>query len=392
MSMENFSFCSPTEFVVGKGVHLEAGRKVKKYGGTKALIHYGGQSAKKSGLLAAVRKSLEESGVSCWELGGVQPNPRADLVYEGIELCRREGIDFLLAVGGGSSIDSSKAISMGVPYAGDFWDFYEGKAHPQESLPLGVVLTIPAAGSEGSNSTVISRPELGMKLGAGAQILRPAFALMNPELTYTLPPYQTAAGAVDIMAHVMERYFTPTTGVDLTDRLCEAVLKTMVANVPVALADPENYDARANIMWAGTLAHNDLLGTGRAEDWGSHMMEHELSALYDVAHGAGLAVVFPAWLRYQMEVDIPRFVQFANRVFGVEIDREHPERTAERGIKALKAFFRDIGMPTNFKELGAKEEDIPKMAANCHMNNGDKLGQFRPLDLGQIEDIYRMML
>lgn len=392
MSMENFSFCSPTEFVVGKGVQLEAGRKAKKYGGRKVLIHYGGQSAKKSGLLDAVRKSLEGSGLSCWELGGVQPNPRADLVYEGIELCRREGIDFLLAVGGGSAIDSAKAISMGVPYAGDFWDFYEGTARPQASLPLGVVLTIPAAGSEGSNSTVISRPELGLKLGSGSQLLRPVFALMNPELTYTLPPYQTAAGATDIMAHVMERYFTPTTGVDLTDRLCEALLKTMVANVPVALAEPENYDARANIMWAGTLAHNDLLGTGRAEDWGSHMMEHELSALYDVAHGAGLAVVFPAWLRYQMDADIPRFVQFANRVFGVEIDREHPERTAERGIEALKNFFRSIGMPTDFQELGAKEEDIPKMVANCHLNNNGKLGQFRPLDQKQIEEIYRMML
>lgn len=391
MSMMNFSFCSPTEFVVGKGVHLEVGKKIKKYGGSKVMIHYGGQSAQKSGLLDAVKKALEESGLSYVELGGVLPNPRADLVYEGIELCRKEGVDFLLAVGGGSAIDSAKAISVGVPYEGDFWDFFEGKVRAESGLPLGVVLTIPAAGSEGSSNTVISRLDLGLKYGAGGQVFRPIFALMNPELTYTLPPYQTAAGAVDIMSHVMERYFTPTTGVDLTDRLCEAVLKTMIADLPVALAEPKNYDARANIMWASTLAHNDLLGTGRAQDWGSHAIEHELSALYDVTHGAGLAVVFPAWLRYQYKVDVPRFVQFANRVFGIEIDHENPERTALKGIEALKDFYRSVGMPVTFAELGAREEDIPKLAANVRLN-GEKLGQFNPLDRKQIEEVYRMML
>ncbi|HCJ42334.1 MAG TPA: NADH-dependent alcohol dehydrogenase, partial [Ruminococcus sp.] len=264
--MNDFNFYSPTEFVFGRGRECETGRYVKKYGGSRVLIHFGGGSAVKSSLLDKVKKSLEEEGVAYFELGGVKPNPRDTLVYEGIELCRREGIDFILAVGGGSVIDSAKAIAMGVPYEGDFWDFYSGKS-PSAALPVGTVLTIAAAGSEGSGDTVITKEDGLLKRGAGSDLLRPRFSILDPELTCTLPPYQTACGITDIMAHVFERYFTPTTEVEITDRLCEAVLLTMIKETPRVIADPNNYQARANIMWAGTVAHNDIVGVGRSQDW-----------------------------------------------------------------------------------------------------------------------------
>lgn len=353
------------------------------------LIHYGGGSVVKSGLLDRVRDSLKKAGLVTFELGGVKPNPRDTLIYKGIELCRKEKIDLILAVGGGSAIDSSKAIAVGVPYKGDFWDLYSGK-EPKEKLPVGVVLTIPAAGSEGSVGSVVTKEEGKLKRSCDYDIMRPHFAIMNPELTFTLPQYQTACGAADIMAHVFERYLTNTKGVDFTDRLCEAVLSTIYNNAPIVMKNPNDYDARANIMWAGMVAHNDLVGVGREGDWSSHLIEHELSGLYDVAHGTGLAVIFPAFMRYQYKHDVMRFAQLAARVFGVSMNFEDPEKTALEGIDRLEAFFRSMGLPTTFAELGAKEEDIPLLASKVNMNNGDLVGYFNPLTRKQIEEVYRL--
>ncbi len=329
--MNNFTFYSPTYFVFGKDTEREAGHYVKRFGGTKVLIHYGSGSVVRSGLLDRVKASLEQEGIEYVLLGGVLPNPRSGLVYEGIELCKKESINFVLAVGGGSAIDSAKAIAAGAVYDGDFWDFFEGKP-ADKALKVGTVLTIAAAGSEGSENTVITKEEGMLKRGAGGEALRPVFSILNPELTQTLPAYQTAAGATDIMAHVFERYFTPTKEVEITDRLCEGILQTMIKEVPRAIADPNNYDARANIMWAGMVAHNDIVGVGRDQDWSSHGIEHELSALYDVAHGAGLAVIFPAWMTYVMKQDVSRFAQLAVRLWGVPMDFVNPEVTARRQV------------------------------------------------------------
>ena len=327
--MENFEFYSPTRIIFGRGTEEKVGELTKEYG-TKVLLHYGGGSIKKYGLYDKVVKSLQDAGVDFIELGGVQPNPRLGLVKEGIKICRENDIDFILAVGGGSVIDSAKAISLGVPYEGDVWDFFMGKALPEKNLPVGVVLTIPAAGSESSNSVVITKEEGLLKRSCNNDINRPVFAIMNPELTFTLPPYQTASGVVDMMAHIMERYFTHQTDVDLTDGLCESMLKTIMKNALIVMEEPDNYDARAELMWAGTLAHNGLVGTGRIGDWASHAIEHELSAMYDVAHGAGLAVVFPAWMKYVYKHNVNRFAQFAVNVFNVDYDFANPERTPWR--------------------------------------------------------------
>ena len=386
--MNNFNFYSPTEFVFGKGRESECGTYVKKYGGSKVLIHYGGQSAQKSGLLDRVKKSLTESGIPFTELGGVKPNPRDSLVYKGIDLCRRENVDFILAVGGGSVIDSSKAIAMGVVYDGDFWDFYSGK-RAEKALPVGTVLTIAAAGSEGSGDSVITKEDGMLKRGAGSDVIRPRFSVMDPELTQTLPAYQTACGATDIMAHVFERYFTNTREVEITDRLCEAVLLTMVKETPRVIADPNNYEARANIMWAGTVAHTNIVGVGRQQDWNSHRIEHELSALYDCAHGAGLAVIMPAWMEFVYKHNVMRFCQMATRVFGCQMDFENPENTARAGIKAFRAFLHSIGMPINFAELGANEEDIPALVEKHGVGDG-KTGGFVPLSADDIAQIYRI--
>ncbi len=387
--MNNFDFCSPTYFVFGKERENETGKYVVKFGGKKILLHYGGESAKKSGLLDSVKKSLEEEKVSYVELGGVLPNPRSGLVYEGISLCRKEQVDFILAVGGGSVIDSAKAIAMGVLYEGDFWDFFSGKS-PQKALPLGTVLTIAAAGSEGSGDTVITKEEGMLKRGAGGDCLRPKFSILNPELTMTLPAYQTACGATDIMAHVFERYFTNTKEVEVTDRLCEAVLLTMINETPKAIKDPNDYGARANIMWAGMVAHNNIVGVGREQDWNSHGIEHELSALYDCAHGAGLAVIVPAWMSYVVEHhDCMRFAQMAVRVFGCQMDFENPKATALEGISALKKFLSSIGMPINFKELGAKKEDIPLLVEKFGIGDG-KTGGYVALDKNAIRAIYEL--
>ncbi|WP_058486663.1 iron-containing alcohol dehydrogenase [Defluviitalea phaphyphila] len=391
--MDNFTFYSPTYFIFGKNTEKDTGKYVKRFGGNKVLIHYGGGSVIRSGLLDRIKVSLDEEEIEYIELGGVKPNPRSGLVYEGIDLCKKEKVDFILAVGGGSVIDSAKAIAAGTLYEGDFWDFYEGKPI-EKALPVGTVLTIAAAGSEGSPNSVITNENGMYKRGTKAEVLRPVFSILNPVLSQTVPPYQTACGIVDIMAHLLERYFTTTKDVEVTDRLIEGLLLTMIHEAPRVMKDPNNYEARANIMWAGMLAHNNLCGVGRVQDWASHNIEHELSALYDCAHGAGLAVVFPAWMTYNMKHDINRFAQLAVRVWGCQMDFANPENTAREGIEALKRFFKSIGMPSNFKELGAKEEDIPKMAHKaCYSGtrNGT-IGGFVKLDEKDVINIYRLML
>lgn len=387
--MENFNFYSPTEFVFGKERENECGKYVKKYGGTKVLIHYGSGSAVRSGLLDRVKKSLDAENIPYVELGGVQPNPRDTKIYEGIELCRREGVDFILSVGGGSCIDSSKGIALGVPYDGDFWDFYGTGKPVEKALPIGTVLTIAAAGSEGSGASVVTKEEGMLKRDTGSDLLRPRFSVLNPELTCTLPAYQTACGATDIMAHVFERYFTNTPEVEITDRLCEAVLLTMIKEVPRVIADPCNYEARANIMWAGTVAHNDIVGVGRSQDWNSHKIEHELSGLYDCAHGAGLAVVMPAWMEFTMSHNVMRFAQAAVRIWGCQMNFENPEETAKEGIRAFRHFLRSIGMPINFAELDAKEEDIPVLVEKLGLGDG-KTGGFVQLTSADVAEILRI--
>lgn len=389
--MNNFTFYAPTYFAFGKGTENDVAEYVKRFGGNKVLIHYGGGSVKKSGVYDSVVNALNAAHIPFAELGGVKPNPRSGLVYEGIDLCRKEKVDFILAIGGGSVIDSGKAIALGVNYDGDFWDFYEGK-EVTDALQVGTVLTIAAAGSEGSTGSVITKEEGMLKRSAGGEALRPVFSILNPEFTCTLPPFQTAAGATDIMVHVIERYFSNTKEVEITDRLCEAVLKTMIKETPRVIADPDNYDARANIMWAGMVAHNDICGVGREQDWSSHAIEHELSAFYDVAHGAGLAVITPAWMKYVVKKNSNKFVQFANRVWGVDIDFEHPEITALEGIERFQNFLKSIGMPTNFKELGAREEDIKAMTSHIGITKDNLLGGYVKLDEDDIEAIYRLAL
>ncbi|HAX52457.1 iron-containing alcohol dehydrogenase [Muricomes intestini] len=391
--MDNFTFFAPTYFAFGMGTENETGKYVKRFGGSKVLIHYGGGSVIRSGLLDRVKQSLEKEHLTYIELGGVKPNPRSGLVYEGIELCRNEKIDFILAVGGGSTIDSAKAIAAGVPYGGDFWDYYEGKP-VENALPLGTVVTISAAGSEGSPDSVITKEEGMFKRGASGEGLRPKFTIMNPALAQTLPAYQTACGITDIMAHLYERYLTNTTEVEVTDRMIEALLLTMIHEGPRAIKDPDNYDARANIMWAGMMAHNNSCGVGRTQDWTSHEIEHELSALYDCAHGAGLAVVMPAVFKYNLKHNVMRFAQAAVRVWGCQMNFENPEETALAGIEALRQFLISIGMPKNFAELGAKEEDIEKLAHTaCYGNvNTGTLGGFVELTQKDVENIYHLMV
>ena len=391
--MENFTFSSPTFFVFGRETEKEAGRYVRQFGGSKVLVHFGGKSAKSSGLLDRVEASLKDAGIPYVSLGGVKPNPRSGLVYEGIELCRKEKVDFILAVGGGSVIDSAKAIAAGVLYDGDFWDFYTGKP-VEQALPVGTILTIAAAGSEGSPNSVITKEDGMFKRGANGNAIRPRFSILNPALTETLPAYQTAAGITDIMAHLYERYLTNTKEVEVTDRLIEALLLTMRHEGPRVIADPHNYEARANIMWAGMMAHNNSCGVGRSQDWNSHNVEHELSALYDCAHGAGLAVTMPAVFKYVMKHDVMRFAKAAVRVWGCQMDFDHPEVTALEGIEALRNFLISIGMPRNFAELGAKEEDIPTLVKQLCRGNGrpGSISGFVTLDEKDCTEIYKMML
>jgi len=387
--MENFVFYPRTKYIFGRGVENKVAEQLAAFDMKKPLIVYGKGSVIKSGLLDRVKKCLDEAGISYAELGGVQPNPVDDKVYEGIDLARKEGADSLLAVGGGSTIDTAKAIAAGLCYDGDFWNFYCGTP-VKNALPVGVILTIPAAGSEGSANTVITKLDGLQKRGMGSDCLRPRFALLNPKLTFTLPPYQTAAGITDMMAHLMERYFTNTTEVELTDRLGEGILQTIIEEAPKVLANPQDYDARANIMWSGTLAHNGLTGCGRIDDWATHGLEHELSAVYGVTHGAGLAVMFPAWMTYAAKENPGKLAQFARRVFNV--DEKDDYKAALAGIDALKRFLSSIGMPINMRELGIENPDINLLSNKVVENKGQVFGNYIKIDKETAAKIYELAL
>lgn len=392
-TMKDFVFCTPTEVVFGQQAEAKIASRIQKQGGTKLLLHYGGQSAERSGLLPAIRTQLTDAGIDFVELGGVVPNPRLSLVREGIALCRREGVDFILAVGGGSVIDSAKAIAFGTLYEGDVWELFEGKGRVTACLPIGTVLTIPAAGSEMSNGCVITNEEGWLKRGYSTELSRCRFAIMNPERTFTLPPYQTACGVTDIMMHTMERYFSLEDDMAVTDAIAEAILRTVMDAAPVVMKNPTDYRWRAQIMWAGSLAHNDLTGCGTVGDWATHHLEHELSALYDVAHGAGLAALWGSWARYVMDARVSRFVRFAVNVMGVENDYTDPEATALKGIERMEAFYRSIGMPTSIPELigrPATEEEILLLADKCCRQDTHTEGNFKVLYRKEMEDIYRL--
>ena len=391
--MRDFVYHAPTEVVFGKQSEEQVASLVKKYGGHKVLVHYGGRSAKKSGLLDKICGLLREGGIPFVELGGVVPNPRLSLIRQGIDLCRKEGVDFILAIGGGSVIDSAKGIGYGVPYAGDVWDFYLGNAEPETCLPVACVLTIPAAGSEMSEASVVTNEDGDVKLGYSNQMSRPKFAIMNPVRTFTLPPYQTAAGVTDMIMHTMERYFSPEDDMDLTDALAEALMRTMMDNVFKALADPEDYRARAQIMWGGSVAHNDLTGCGLKGDWATHQLEHELSGMFDVTHGAGLAAIWPSWARYVYKENVSRFVRFAVNVMNVPQDFTDPEGTALKGIAAMERFYHAIGMPVNIHELIGRditEGEIREMVRKCSRDGKITQGSFKVLGPEDLEAIYRM--
>jgi len=390
--MLNFDFQNPTRVIFGKGTVEKLGPVMKEYGGTKVLLHYGGGSIKASGLYDTVKKSLAAAGIEVEELGGVVPNPRLSLVQEGIKICRQKKLNFILAVGGGSVIDSAKAIGVGVPYSGDVWDFYADKAVPVKTLPVATVLTIPAAGSETSFGSVITNEDGAFKRAIDTPVIFPVFSILDPELSYTLPPYQTACGISDMLAHVIERYLTRERNVELTDRLCEATMKTIINNAPIVMASPKDYAARAEIMWAGAIAHNNLLNTGRIGDWASHLIEHELSAINDVAHGAGLAVIVPNLMLYNYKQDPQRFVQFAVRVFGIEENFHDPKQTILRGIEALRSFFASIGLPTTLKEIGIGEDQFQKIGDKTKKTNPQKetVGNSFPLTSKDIVKILKL--
>ena len=391
--MKDFNYYAPTEVVFGENSEEQVAALVKKYGGTKVLVHYGGKSAERSGLLDKICGLLTEGGIAFKKLGGVVPNPRLSLVHEGIKLCREEGIDFILAVGGGSVIDSSKAIAYGVPYEGEVWDFYLGKDKATKMLPVASVLTIPAAGSEMSEASVITNEDGDVKLGYSNNLARPKFAIMNPKRTFTLPPYQTAAGVTDMMMHTMERYFTKDDDMDLTTDIAETMLRSMKDAIFAVLKNPEDYRYRAQIMWGGSLMHNGLTGCGVTDDWATHQLEHELSGMFDVTHGAGLAAIWPSWARYVMHENLSRFVRFAVNVMDIPNDFTDPEGTALKGIEAMERFYHAIGMPINIKELIGKDitdEEIKEMTRKCSRNYQHTCGQLKVLKAEDMENIYKM--
>ena len=390
--MENFEFVSPTHFVFGRDAEQKVGAKLAERGATRVLLHYGGSSAVKSGLIDRVKASLAEAGIVCVELGGVRPNPEITLVREGVALCKREGVDWILAVGGGSVIDSAKAIANGACIDEDVWELFETKRPNPHVLPIAVVLTIPAAGSEASKNTVISNDELQRKSGYGNDLQRPKLAFMNPELTFTLPEYQTAAGITDMFAHLLERFFDDMGAVPVTDNLNLSLMRTVRAEAPRVLVDPENYDARANIMWAGMLCHQGLAGVGRHEDWATHALEHELSALNPaITHGAGLAVMFPAWMEYVYDANSARFAQYGREVFGLATTGD-VEDDALSAIDETRAFFASLGMPTTLEELDVHEDDIEKMIPTLRANKGEVFGSFKKLTMDDARAIYRLAL
>lgn len=391
--MLNFTFYSPTEFVFGRDTQTHTGELAKKYGATKVMIVSGGGSAERSGLLSQVRESLRKAGIEYIEQKGIKPNPRDKEVYEGIELARANGVDFLLAVGGGSVIDSAKGVALGVPYSGDFWDFYCGKATPEKTLPIGVVLTIPAAGSEGSGNSVITKIEGRHKISVRYPMhLRPRFAVMNPELTYSLPWFQTACGIVDMLCHIYERYFSNTPHTTLPDSIAEAIMRDVMSNALVLRSEPENYDARAAIMWASTLAHNGLCGTGKEEDWSSHRLEHELSAWHDVAHGAGLAVMVPAWMQFVACKNPAKVIQFAQNVMGISPEGKTEEEICRLAVESLKGFYHTLGLTTSIRELIGSEPDIDLLVKSLQGNMGNTLGFYVPLSMEDCRSIYEAAL
>ena len=385
--MINFQFYSPTEFVFGKDSELRVAHLLKKHSATKVLFHYGGGSIKRSGLYDRVVNTLKENNIPYVELGGVVPNPRLSLVNEGIKIVKENHIDFILAVGGGSVMDSAKAIAIGTKYNGDLWDLYTG-TKIKEALPVGVIVTIPASGSEASNSSVITNDKLGLKKGTNSDLIRPKFAIMNPELTYTIPNYHAFAGVVDMMSHIFERYLTNTPDVDLTDLMQEAVLISIMDNAKRLLKDPYDYNARAHIMWAGTIAHNGILGVGRTTDWASHGLEHELSALYDVSHGAGLAVIFPHYMLYTLDHDVDRYYRLAVNIMKVKPNENDKRNVAIKGIRKLQEFYKSLGMPLTFDDIGAKKEDIPQLVKQLEINRGSIFGGFVDLTMDDARKIY----
>lgn len=393
--MKNFNYYAPTQVAFGRNTESQVAELVKKHGGSKVLIHYGGQSTIRSGLLAKVEQILTEAGIAYVKLGGVKPNPRLSLVRKGIELCKEENVDFLLAVGGGSVIDSCKAISSGRFYQGDVWTLYEHKDHATQYLPIGCILTIPAAGSEMSNGSVITNDEVEswLKKDYCVDEFRCKFAIMNPELTFTLPAWQTACGITDMMMHTMERYFSKDDDMETTDAIAEAILRTCMKEGPLALANPTDYTCRANIMWAGTLAHNDLTGCGTTGDWATHNIEHELSGLFDVSHGAGLAAVWGSWARYTRNENLPRFARFAHNVMGIDTTNMSDMEASETGIKAMEQFFRSIGMPTDIHTLVGKDitdAEIEEMAQKCTNGDTTTIGGLKILHAADIVKIYQM--
>lgn len=388
--MQNFEYYVPTRVVFGKDTERETGRLIKELGCKKVLVHFGGGSVKASGLLDRVYQSLNAAGLGHVSLGGVVPNPRLSLVYEGLELCRKENVDFLLAVGGGSVVDSAKAIGYGLEYDGDVWDFYTGKLAPKACAPVGAVITIAAAGSEMSDSSVITNENGNLKRSFGSDYCRPKFAVMNPELTYSVSPYQTACGCVDIIAHVMERYFTNDTDTQLRDQMSEGLMRTVMHYAQILMTQPDDYNARAQVMWASSLAHNSLLGPRAVGDWSCHQLEHELSGMFDVAHGTGIAAVWGSWARYVYRDNPARFAQFGVNVLGVMQDFAQPEKTALAATDAMEAWFRSIGMPTNLKELGVtvSADQIRHLALSCSFDNRRTLGTFKKLARPDMEAIY----
>ncbi|WP_028974592.1 iron-containing alcohol dehydrogenase [Spirochaeta cellobiosiphila] len=390
--MNNFQYYAPTEVVFGKDTEKHVGESIKKYGGTKVLVLYGGGSVVRSGLLGKIKASLDSSDLSYCELGGVVPNPVLSKVYEGIELCKDQGVDYLLAIGGGSVFDTAKAIGYGVTNEGDVWDFYAKKRTPQGCLPIGGVLTIAAAGSEMSNSSVITKEEGQLKRGCNSDYSRCQFVIMNPELTYTVPPYQTSAGTVDIMMHTLERYFSPGLSMDITDRIAEGLLKTVIHYGKALIDNPQDYNARAEILWASSLSHNGLTGCGVSGDWACHQLEHELSGMFGVTHGAGLAAIWSSWARYVYKENPQRFVQLGTNVFGLPLNLSNPEAGALDAIKAMEDFFHSINMPISIKEMDIeiRDDQIKELTQKCSFDKTRTIGTFKVLQTQDMEAIYRL--
>lgn len=391
--MKDFKFYAPTRVEFGKGSEEKVAELVKQFGGTKVLLHYGGKSAEKSGLLGKVEASLAAAGIEYVKLGGVVPNPRLSLVRKGIEICKAEGIDFLLAVGGGSVIDSCKAISAGRYFEGDVWDLYLKKTHATKYMPIGCILTIPAAGSEMSDGSVITNEDGWLKKDYCVDEFRCKFAIMNPEYTFTLPAWQTACGVTDMMMHTFERYFSKDDDMEVTDSIAEALLRTIMVEAHKVMKNPTDYSSRAQIMWAGTLAHNDLTGCGTSGDWATHCLEHELSGMFDVSHGAGLAALWGSWARYTRSENMSRFARFAVNVMGVPQNFRSLEETAEAGIQAMEQFFSSIGMPTSIHELIGRDitdAEIEEMADKCSNGGSGTIGGLKVLNRQDMINIYKM--